>query len=93
MGRLVSANNQNAQIVQAYDTSGTLKFDSMAVISFDRSRWDLHNYALRYSHDLNGRLVTVQYPVNLLPGGFQRGRLITTMTMSSATSLETREGL
>jgi RHS repeat-associated protein len=67
MGNLTVATNLDAQITREYFPNGLLKKDSIAVISFDRTRWDRHNYALQYVYDRNGRRVKLIHPRQLAP--------------------------
>ncbi len=65
MGRLVTANNQDAKILRTYYPNGLLEWDSLRIQTLNRDNWDQHKYGIRHTYDLDGRQTQLFIPSQL----------------------------
>ena len=68
MGRLLTADNQDARIKRSYFPNGLIKTDSLRIQTVARDDWEQHKYGLRYAYDLDGRRDSLFIPHQLRAG-------------------------
>jgi len=67
MGRLRSADNQDAKVFRTYYRGGVLEWDSLRIQTLNRDNWEKHKYGIRHVYDLDGREASLLIP-SQIPG-------------------------
>ncbi|HRQ78493.1 MAG TPA: RHS repeat-associated core domain-containing protein [Gemmatimonadaceae bacterium] len=65
-GRLLTASNRDAVVKRSYTPHGAIETDSLFIAYWDYSA--THAYGLQYHYDLDGRMVRLDYPSQLVQG-------------------------
>lgn len=70
-GNLIQADNADARVRRAYFKDGNLQTDSLSIRNYSGSTFS-HVYGLRYTYDVNGRLMALRHPSQLASGAGMR---------------------
>ena len=71
MGRVLTADNQDARVGRTYHPNGLLATETLRIFNAGRTDADLHTFTSGYTYDLNGRRKTLELPIQLRPAAGQ----------------------
>ena len=69
MGRLQTANNDDAQVQRTYFSNGQPETETLRIRAYGSSDFTAHTYVTGYENDLDGRRTRVRYPQQVSSGG------------------------